>query len=105
MRKALGMTSEKMREIPNGSTAKWVQLIAAGLVLPLLVWVLIEVASMKGNRFTSQDGMEVWQEIAGIRETIAALPPDSFEMKVDKMASTLGEIDKRLAVLEERSRR
>ena len=49
---------------------------------------------MKGNRFTSDDGLEVWKEIQSIRVELMRLaskipekvPPDWFEKKVDALS-------------------
>lgn len=64
--------------------------------------VRIAVAAIQANRFTSEHGLEVWKEIAAIRETIAALPPDRFEDKVDELAKNQQLILQELAVLKER---
>jgi len=44
------------------------------------------LAMIQGNRFTSDNGLEVWQEISSIRQDIKSLPqespPDWFVNKV-----------------------
>ena len=52
----------------------------------------IAIAAIEANRFKAQHGQEVWREIARIRETIAALPPDRFEEMLDRR---FGEMEKR----------
>lgn len=64
--------------------------------------IRVAVASIQANRFTSEHGLEVWKEIAEIQKTIAALPPDRFEDKVQKIADDVQLILQDLAVLKER---
>ena len=49
----------------------------------------VGLATISANRFTSDDGLEVWKEISKIRERLAAVPlefpPVRFEKKVDKL--------------------
>ena len=43
-----------------------------------------DIAVMKGNRFTSDDGQAVWREIAALRSDIPAeVPPLWFKQQVD----------------------
>lgn len=47
-----------------------------------------ELAEMKASRFTSKDGLEVWKEISGLKETIAKIdhaPPQWFADKVSRL--------------------
>ena len=72
----------------NGSQVKvdlWkvIQLLAnIALVvgMPLVGWLCIEVATMAGNRFTSQDGAALYQQIDtrldAIEKEIASLPKE-----------------------------
>ena len=54
----------------------------------------IDAEVMKGNRFTSADGLEVWKEIQSIRVELTRMsskipekiPPDWFEKKVDALS-------------------
>lgn len=52
-----------------------------------------QIAVMQGNRFTSQDGKEVWQEISGIKTAMAAMPtevpPAWFREYVEGVAATV----------------
>jgi hypothetical protein len=64
--------------------SKWLEIAITALVainMALTGWCLTQVvdiktdlASIKGNRFTSGDGLVVWKEIAAIREQMAKLP-------------------------------
>jgi len=64
-----------------------------------------DVAVIDGNRFTSEDGKEVWQEIATIQATIAAMPkevpPPLFKEKVDGIGQDVQENRKQLAHIHE----
>lgn len=63
--------------------------------------VNIALAETRGNRFTSQDGKEVWQEIAKIRKEVSVLPsvapPQWFVERVDALEARLIAIDARLS--------
>lgn len=64
--------------------------------------IRVSVAKIQANRFTSAHGLEVWKEIAAIRETIAALPPDRFEDEVAELARNQQLILQDLAALKSR---
>ena len=58
--------------------------VAAGIVLLLqaatltaVVSLATDVAEIRGNRFTSGDGLQVWKEIAAIQSEIAGMPHES----------------------------
>ena len=67
-----------------------------------------EIAVMRGNRFTSEHGKEVWQEIAKIRQDMAELelsvpkvvPPKWFEDKVDGIGSAVSKNSDKLDTIE-----
>ena len=73
----------------NGSQVKvdlWkvIQLfanIALVVGLPLIGWLCVEVATMSGNRFTSQDGAALYQRIDtrldGMQKEIGELPKEA----------------------------
>lgn len=67
----------------------------------ILVQLQKDLAEIKGNRFTSSDGLAVWKEIAQIREQIAKLPnefpPKWFIERLDKLEQSM---DRRLSSLE-----
>ena len=58
-----------------------------------------EIAVMQGNRFTSEDGLEVWQAIADLKaELLTEMPPrwlvdrlDRLENKVDALTEKVQE--------------
>lgn len=56
------------------------------------------VSAIEGNRFTSSDGLAVWQEIGKVRAEIASIPRESppgwFVQRFDKME---GRIDASLS--------
>ena len=62
--------------------------IVSGVLVPLVLYCLFQVAEMGGNRFTAHDGRqlqkEISHEISRIWQELKALPPDEFEAKVDK---------------------
>ena len=57
-------------------------------------------AETSGNRFTVNDGHELWKEVAKIRENMATLPlgepPDWFIRRVDGMAGRIDELEHRM---------
>ena len=61
-------------------------------------------SEVQGNRFTAQDGKEVWMEISRVREAIAmipsTLPPKWFVDRVDKIDARLEKIENRLTGME-----
>jgi uncharacterized protein (DUF2384 family) len=60
-------------------------------------------AETTANRFTSEDGLRVWREIASIREAMAALPkevpPKWFVERVDRIEQRQTQILDELATL------
>ena len=94
---------EEMRRIVDMVTAVMLA-VAVGLGgwnLQQTVALSREVAKIQADRFRVQDGLEVWKEIATIRELIAGLPtevpPDWF---VDRVAS----LEERLKKMEDSHR-
>ena len=65
------------------------ELVASGKIL----------AGIEASRFTAEDGLAVWKEIAAIRETMASLPGDRFRDKVDELARNQQLIRQDLAAL------
>lgn len=76
----------------------WMLLLKVALTsyLPAMGWLFLDVNTIKASRFTSDDGREVWREFSSIREVMAALPPDSWEERLD---NRLRETEKRLNAL------
>lgn len=66
--------------------------------------ILERLAAVESNRFTAKDGLEVWREIARIREQIAKMPsevpPAWFKDYVDNLAARLDRIEIRLDEIE-----
>jgi len=72
----------------NGAKIGWRVLdiilsLTVTLATTVVVWTAstvvdlrTDLAEIKANRFTSQDALDVWKEIADIRETMASLPTD-----------------------------
>ncbi len=78
----------------------------AGWTATKVVDLSERMSAIEGNRFTSADGLEVWKEIAAVRESIAAMPnevpPDWFKAEVDEVKAKQIEIVERLIRVEER---
>lgn len=101
------MVTQKLGEL-NG---KWTILFKALIVaVPIVVlhagWMSSELvasgkilAGIEASRFTAEDGLAVWQEIAAIRETMASLPGDRFRDKVDELARNQQKMLQDLAAL------
>jgi len=92
---------------------EWVVVFIVTINVGLTTWSLksivdlqTTVAELRGNRFTTGDGLVVWKEIATIREQIAKLPndfpPKWFEKRVDELAAVM---EKNGQKLDELSRR
>jgi hypothetical protein len=62
------------------------------------------LGAIEGNRFTSDDGLEIWQAIADIRADMASIPRESppawFVQRVDRIDGALLRINTRLEGLE-----
>ena len=100
----------------SGDKAMWIKIleVCLGVLMTINVgltsWALsniqqlnVEVATIKANRFTSGDGLEVWKSIAGVKEQIASMPketpPKWFIDRVDQMERKAGESDRRIDAL------
>jgi len=63
-----------------------------------------DLAEIRGNRFTSDDGLKVWQAIALIQTQIARLPtkysPPWLVERLDRVEESLRSINNRLRNLE-----
>ena len=63
-----------------------------------------QLAAIAASRFDSSDGLEVWKEIAALRQDIAVLPrevpPKWFVEKVDKLELALEKISAKLSELD-----
>jgi hypothetical protein len=83
------MDPEKVREFPNGTTAGWIRLVLNFLVVPVFVWLIMldrDVTTIKANRFTAEDGQEVWK-------AISSMPPRLIlEAKVDGLVNSVNQI-------------
>lgn len=89
----------------NGKNfGEWLRNGFLAIVVLLFIPIYTSLAEIKGSRFTSADGLLVWQEIASIREKIAQLPtvspPAWFSQRVDKMEDRQLEILTRLGRIE-----
>jgi len=62
------------------------------------------VTAIEASRFTAAMGLEVWQEIAAVKQSLAALPrevpPKWFIDRVDALDRKLESIDDRLQQIE-----
>ena len=78
--------------------------------------LLQDVAVMKGNRFTSADGLLVWKEISkiqadlvNIKSKVAELPPSWLRERIDKLEDRIDKrldaIEKQITVIQERQRK
>lgn len=83
----------------NGWVTKAATPVALGVLATLVGWVLINVSEIKGNRFTSEHGQQVWKEIARIREDIAKLPPQRFMDRFTKLEDKMDDMVTELTAL------
>lgn len=65
-----------------------------------------QIAEMSGSRFTSSDGLAVWQAIADLQREVASLPrevpPAWFVDQVNDIKAAVVRIDERLDAMERR---
>jgi hypothetical protein len=98
------MGVDNLRDIPNGVMAKWVQLIFAIVTGPLLVYLIVQVSIIRGNRYTATDALAdqrlaaaaitgIMAELADLRVRMAEETPREF---VDRVRA----IEERLRLLE-----
>ena len=64
---------------PNGNGKSSISMLqwVLGFVIASLAWVCLGMAEIKGNIFTSQDGLAIWKEISSIRQKIASMPTEA----------------------------
>lgn len=82
---------ERARDFINGTSARWIQWILSGLVIPVLivgVKVMIDVEVIKSNRFTAADGQHVWQELSRKADR-SQVPPEWFKEDVAEIKTML----------------
>jgi hypothetical protein len=64
------------------------------------------LARIEADRFTSEDGLRVWQEIADIREDMARLPTEAppvwFVSRIDRIDLEIRRLHLRLDELEDK---
>jgi Na+/H+ antiporter NhaB len=118
------MKKQEEEPITQGRAAVWIVRIVAGLALTIVgllgrAMMLEAQSHAKGieelriwqartesNRFTSEDGLKVWREIAAIREQIAGLPrevpPKWFVERVDRIEARQAQILDEIAVLRQK---
>jgi hypothetical protein len=88
---------------------RWLEILFAVLVsisLGLSAWTLSTVVTLKeqlaviqGNRFTSADGLKVWEAIYDIRIKIAQMPseypPKWFVARFERLEHKIDQLDQR----------
>lgn len=81
--------------MPDGNgTRRDLFFIAAILFQTVIIgWLVIQVSQMRGNRFTSGDGLAVWKAISEKADS-KDVPPERFEAFVDRL-------EERIRALEE----
>lgn len=97
-----------MSESPNGKVLA-LQIafaVISSAALGLSGWMLQDVVEMhsqlaevRGNRFTSADGLQVWKEIARLENRISSIPT---EIPPAWVVKRMDRMDKRLERLEAR---
>ena len=64
----------------------------------LMTAVKLDVARIQANRFTAANGLDVWKEIAAIKESMATIPrevpPAWFVLRIDKLEERLERIER-----------
>ena len=99
-------TRHKVSDL-NGRAWEYLTRILVTLMVPLLIWhatvlydLTKDVASIKANRFTSADGLEVWKQIGKIHEVLAAMPqenpPEGFVNQVEKLSERMDRCESEL---------
>jgi hypothetical protein len=118
------MKKQEEEPITHGRAAIWIVRIMAGLAITIVGIVCRAVmleaqehskgihelrvwqARTEANRFTNEDGLKVWREIAAIREQIAGLPrevpPKWFVERVDRIEARQAQILDELATLRQK---
>lgn len=79
-----------------GAVAIPAGMAAQGWIINAINDLNIKQAIMEGNRFSSADGVKVWEAVAGIREKMAGLPeeypPKWFVNRVDRIEENLDKL-------------
>ena len=88
-----------------GRALAGIVILAAAGIAGATVTNTVRLSVIEGNRFTSEDALAVWQEIADIREDMAMMPrevpPPWFVARVDRIDDALLRIHLRLEELED----
>lgn len=79
----------------NGdATRKDLFFLAAILFQTVVIgWLVIQVSQMRGNRFTSGDGLAIWQALSEKADS-DDYPPDWLTDKVDEMEVRIRELER-----------
>ena len=94
-----------------GKLNGWAGRILAGVIILSAAGVAgaalsntTRLAAIEANRFTADDGLAVWQEIADIREDMARMPtevpPAWFIQRVDRIDDEIQRIHDRLDAID-----
>ena len=81
--------------IANGGAAVSIKTLTwtGGVLVGLVMLVIVQVLNISTNRFTSKDGLEVWKEIAAIKQELASMPKEVpapwFKAQVDELKADL----------------
>ena len=98
------MGKAESKEIPVGTKIlMWAMGLYITIMSPIQIWCVTqifdlngELKSISGNRFTSQDGLDVWKEIGEIRTEIAAIPkevpPPWFKKEVETLEEKVDDL-------------
>ena len=81
------------------------------VLVPMMAFLAVQVianaqdlAEIKGNRFSAQDGLTVWKEIAAVRSEMAELPQESppawFIEHVRALEATVSELTREVVSLQ-----
>lgn len=116
----------RLADMATNLTIERVLQTVGGLLLAIVTWIAAStlddvranretLIAVKANRFTAEDGKQVWAEIAAIRSDLARLPqalqvaidehskrPHIAAVPRDELNAILGGLDKRLARIETR---
>ena len=88
-----------------GRALAGIVILAAAGIAGATVTNTVRLSVIEGNRFTAEDGLEVWREIASIRTDLASMPrevpPQWFVARVDRIDDALLRIHRRLEELED----
>ena len=67
---------------PDAQWAKWVRLIAALAIIPLIAWgvsVEVRLSMIEGNRFTSTDALKLYDQLHSKADKADVPPPEVRE--------------------------